>query len=173
MKIYLAGSVPKGDKEKETFFDWRKEYKKRLSSINDLEFIDPIDVSKYEWDPFLVFGGDCSYIKESDLVLVYAEEKIGTGTSQEMLVAKYFRKPVITVLPKDTHHRRSNINFEGRLLKDWIHPFIFSTSDLIVENVENAVPWIEEYMKDPISKKIKDMTTIDSAIEGFKKIRKG
>jgi len=172
MKVYLAGSVPKGEREKETFFDWRREYKKKLSSVEGLKFVNPTDVSKYEWNPFLVFGGDCHYIKNSDLLIVYAEDtkkKLGVGTSQELLLAKYFKKPVIVVLPKGTPHRRSNLVFEGEMVEDWIHPFIFSTSDLIVEKLEDAIPWIEEYIDDRDSKRVKDISFIEEGIEKFKK----
>jgi hypothetical protein len=173
MKVYLAGSVSKGDKDERKILNWRKDYKQKLSSIEELKFLDPSDITKFEGEPLLVFGGDCSYIKKSDLIIVFAGVKIGVGTAQEMLVAKYFRKPVITVLPKDTHHRRSYLNFEGRIVEDWIHPFIFSTSDLIVEKIEDAISWIEEYIKNPGSKKIKDISLIDNAIKEYKRIKKG
>lgn len=81
----------------------------------------------------------------------------------EMVAAKYFKKPVITVLPKDTHHRRSNLVFHGKLVEDWIHPFIWSFSDFIVESIEE----VEEIKdKDKLSKaEIKDISVIDQAID--------
>lgn len=167
MKVYLAGSVAKGDKDKRSVLNWRGNFKEKLSSIKKLEFLDPSDITKYEGSPFVVFGGDCSYIRKSDLVIVFAWNKIGAGTSQEMLVAKYFKKPVITVLPKNTHHRKSNVNFEGKTVEDWIHPFIFSSSDLIVEEIEDAIPWIEEYLQNPNSKEVKDIGVIDEGIRKF------
>lgn len=94
------------------------------------------------------------------MVIVNAEEKLGVGTAQELVIAKYFKKPVISVLPKDTHHRRSKVVFHGRLVEDWIHPFIFAFSDFIVESVDKI-----ETIKDKIcSSKIKDISVIDEAI---------
>lgn len=169
MKVYLAGSIPKGDKEKEKSTDWRKEFKEKLSAIEGVEFLDPRDMTEFTEKPHITFGGDCMLIKKSDLIVVFAGEKLGTGTSQEMLIAKYLKKPVITILPKDTHHRRSNIVFEGNLVKEWIHPFIFSTSDLIVERAEDAISWIKEYIINPNSKNIKDITIVDKSITNFEK----
>lgn len=172
MKVYLAGSVKKGDKDNRPILSWRETYKEKLKSLKGLEFLDPSFMSKYADNPLFVFGGDCSMIKNSDLVLVCGENKLGIGTSQEILVAKYFKKPVISIVPKKSHHRRYNLSFRGKIIKEWIHPFIFSSSDLIVENVDDAIPWIQEYIQNPNSKKIKNITVIDKGIENFENTKK-
>ena len=160
MKIYLAGSVPKGDEEAKKFDDWRSRYKQSLQKLFDADFIEPYHKDLDEGDYLAVVGQDCRHIKESALVIVNAEEKLGVGTAQELVIAKYFRKPVISVLPKDTHHRRSNVAFHGKKIKDWIHPFIYAFSDYIVESVHEV-----EKIKDEIfSSKIKDISVIDEAI---------
>ncbi len=169
MKVYLAGSVKKGDKDNRPILGWREKYKEKLNKVKGLKFLDPSSMSEHAGDPFFIFGGDCSMIKNSDLILVCAENKLGIGTSQEILVAKYFKKPTISVVPKQSHHKRYNISFDGKLIKEWIHPFIFSTSDLIVEKVEDAIPWIQEYMQNPNSKKIRGISIIDEGIENFEK----
>ncbi len=163
MKIYLAGGVPKGDEKAKTFDDWRNGYKKSLQKFLDGDFIEPYHKNLDEGDFLMVVGQDCKHIKESTIVIVNAEEKLGVGTAQELVIAKYFKKPVISVLPKDTHHRRTNIVFHGKLVEDWIHPFIFTFSDFIVENVDEI-----EKIKDKIfSSKIKDISMIDEAIKHF------
>lgn len=95
------------------------------------------------------------------MVVINAGEKIGAGTAMEMVAAKYFKKPVITVLPKNTHHRRSNVVFHGKSVEDWIHPFIWAFSDFIVESVEE-VKGIENKLR---TAEIKDISVIDQAIE--------
>lgn len=41
-EIYLAGSVPKGDKEQESFIDWRVKWSGiLLKFFNDAQIIDP------------------------------------------------------------------------------------------------------------------------------------
>jgi hypothetical protein len=106
-----------------------------------------------------VFGADCKHIKNCDLVVVNSEEKLGVGTAQEIVIAKYFKKPVITILPKGSHHRRQDILFRGQFIEDWIHPFLYAFSDLILENIGEF----------SISKldfgKVKDISVIDQSIK--------
>jgi hypothetical protein len=171
-KIFLAGSVPKGDSERKQWTDWKTDYKKILSQFDNLEFLDG-DTWKDDTKPFLLFGHAVNLIKTADIVIVNAEKKIGNGigvgTAQEIIVAKYFSRPVITVLPKNTHHRRSNIEFNGTMISDWISPFLLSTSDLVVETIDGSLRWIKEYIENPKSKKIKDINIIDDAIEAYLK----
>ena len=168
MKIYLAGSIPKGDEEAKKFDNWRDRYKKILQEFFDADFIDPYDRKLDEGDFLAVVGQDCKHIKDSSLVIVNAEEKLGVGTAQELVIAKYFSKPVISVLPKDTHHRRSDIIFNEKIVEDWIHPFIFAFSDFIVENINGV-----EAIKDKVfSSTVKDISVIDEAIRHINEISK-
>lgn len=169
MKIYLAGSVPKGDKEAENYTDWRKEYFKFISQqINDAKLLDANDFYKLEGDSNALFGADCLLIKESDLVIVNAEEKLGAGTSMELVIAKYFSKPVITILPNDSFHRRSSLTFEGREVKDWIHPFVDSFSDVIIGNISDIKIAIEKIK----NQKIKEISVIAESMEYAENILK-
>lgn len=169
MKIYLAGSVPKGDKETENDTNWRKGYFEVISQqINDAKLLDANDFFKLEGDSKALFGAECLHIKESDLVLVNAEEKLGAGTSMEFVIAKYFSKPVVTVLPKDSYHRRSNLTFEDREVKDWIHPFVDSFSDIIIENISEIDIAFEKIK----NKKIKGISVIEESMMYTKNILK-
>ena len=163
VKIYLAGSVPKGDKEAKDFFDWRSDYKKQIEKyINKVDFIDPYERGEFNESDFMaVFGADCYHIKNSDLIAVNAEDKLGVGTAQELVIAKYFKKPVITVLPKGTHHRRIDIMFRGQLIADWIHPFLFAFSDLILESISEFN--LTNVDLDKMS--VKDIKVIDRAVD--------
>lgn len=165
MKIYLAGSVPKGDEEQKTFYDWRSTYRRVLDDIFDAEYIDPYDRDIDESDFLLVVGKDCVDITESSFIVVNAEEKLGVGTAQELVIAKYLKKPVVTVLPKDSDHRRTNIMFNGQLIDDWIHPFIFTFSDFIIESIEKIAE-IKDALFDLGN--TKDIGVIDHAIARFK-----
>jgi len=161
MKIYLAGDVPKGKEEEEKFVDWRTKYMDVLNKSLDADYIDPYDRSLDESNFLAVFGTDCSHIKSCSLVIINAENKLGVGTAQEMVIAKYFKKPVITVLPKNSYHRRSNIVINGKKIKDWIHPFIFSFSDFIIQNIFE----IEKIKEKLQNSKIKDISIIDESIK--------
>src|SRR3989344_8937569 len=146
MKIYLAGSVPKGAEEEQEFVNWRLKYKQVLEKFLDAEFIMPDSGEMDESDFLLIVGKDSRSIKTSDLVIVNAEERLGAGTSLEMAIAKHFKKPVITVMPKNSHHRRPNVLFRGKyLVEAWMHPFVHTFSDFVVENVSEI-----ERIKDKI-----------------------
>ncbi|KKU56423.1 MAG: hypothetical protein UX78_C0009G0035 [Candidatus Amesbacteria bacterium GW2011_GWA2_47_11] len=158
----MAGKVPKGDKDTEGFINWRTKWSEVLLKVfEDAQIIDPYDPDLDEGDFLQVVGQDFGYIKRASLIVVNAEEKIGAGTAMEMVTAKYFKKPVITVIPKDTHHRRSNVVFHGKLVDDWIHPFIWHFSDIVVESVDE----IEDIKKKLESTEIKGISIIDEAIE--------
>jgi hypothetical protein len=168
MRIYLAGSVPKGDEEAKGFDNWRDRYKKVLQKFFDADFIEPYHRELDESDFLAVVGQDCRHIKDCALVVVNAEEKLGVGTAQELVIAKYFSKPVISVLPKNTHHRRSNVVFHGKTVEDWIHPFIFAFSDFIVENVNE----VEKVKEKVFSSAAKDISVIDEAIRHIDTVEK-
>lgn len=165
MIIYLAGSVPKGDKEQEAFHDWRKRYREVLNTYFLAEYIDPYDRNLDEADSLLVVGKDCTDIINSALVIVNAEDKLGAGTAQEMVIAKYLKKPIVTVLPKNSPHRRSNILFRGQMIEEWFHPFVFSFSDFVIEHI-GEIQAVKDILLDP-SFAAKDISLIDEAIRYF------
>lgn len=169
MIICLLGSIPKGDEERMAWKDWKVEYKEKLSVIPNIQFTDG-DEWKDETRPLELVGHDLNLIKTADVVIVNAETKLGAGTAQEMVVAKYFKRPVITVLPKDTHHRKSNVVFSGTKIDDWIHPFILTFSDAVLENVDKCAEWIQNFSKEP-GAKIKDIAVIDEAVTAYQKSR--
>ncbi len=166
LKVCLLGPIPKGDERRKSWKDWKITYQESLSKIGEVEFVDG-DAWKEEEKSFLVFGHDSYLIKSSDIIIVNAEAKLGAGAAQEMVIAKYFSKPVITVLPKDTHHRRSNVVFNSTNIPDWIHPFILAMSDTVVESIDEARQWVHEYKENPKSKIIKDISVIDQAINSY------
>src|SRR5579885_868015 len=104
MKIYLAGSIPKGNEEASNFKHWHEHYTNVLARIFNAETIKPKAGEVDERDHLLVLGKDSRSIKISDLVVMNAEGQLGAGTSMEMVIAKHFKKPVIVVLPKNTYH---------------------------------------------------------------------
>ena len=162
MKIYLAGSVPKGQAEEKDYVNWRLQYKEVLGKFLDAEFIFPMSGDMDESDFLLIVGKDSKSMQDSDLVIVNAEERLGAGTSMELVIAKHFGKPVITVMPKNSYHRRPNMTFQGKyFVEDWMHPFVHTFSDFVVEHVAEI-----EQIKDKIfSVPIKDMSIIGKAIE--------
>ena len=160
MKIYLAGSIPKSDEEAATQLNWREHYIEILKPLFGAEFIIPKVGEVDEADHLLVLGKDSRSIKISDLIIVNAEDRLGAGTAMELVIAKYFSKPVVTVLPKDTYHRRSNMVFNGESMEDWMHPFVAAFSDFVVEKIEDIVPLKNQIL----SVTPKSISVIDQAV---------
>lgn len=163
-RVYLAGRLNKDDLDGQPE-TWRQTFASAISRAGPFECVIPRPWLN-EHRPELVFGHDCYLIQTSDLLVVNAPEKLGVGTAQEMLVAKYFNKPVFAVLPPDSHHRRSNITIGGRLFNDWIHPFLLSTSDAIFDSLDDLcnclrtrpAPWVTP---------VKGIQIVDSSIAEY------
>lgn len=164
IKIYLAGKVAKGD-EIGSIENWRIRYQSALSKSLDecLVFLDPEDPDLDESNSLEVVGHDCSMIQDSDLIIVNAEKKLGVGTAQEMIVAKYYRKYVVSVIPDNSHYSRVNLNMYGSIIPKWIHPFMNVMSDKIVCNLaelRDSLPEISTCIREG---KAKDISVIDES----------
>jgi hypothetical protein len=167
MKIVLLGSLPKGDDTRKSWIDWKKEYIDSITKLlPDAEFIHGDSMSDSAGAEMVV-GHDLAQIKKADVCVVDARSKIGAGTAQEIVIAKQFKKPVIIVIPKDTHHRKSNIIFHGVEMKEWIHPFLKISTDYVADSIDDAARWIEGYVSSPSSYAIKDLSVFEKAIEIF------
>lgn len=173
IKIYLAGKVAKGD-EIGNVEDWRKRYADSLKeeSEEELFFLDPEDANLDESDSMEIVGHDCSQIKDCDLVIVNAEKKLGVGTAQEMIVAKYFNKYVVSLIPEDSHYCRKNLNMYGNIIEKWIHPFMNMLSDMIVSDLAQLQKAFPQIIKTIRSGKIKNISIIDEACEYYQAKRK-
>ncbi len=167
IKITILGKVPKGDDVRASFADWKEEYITKITRALPEANILHGDHIRDDAGPELVVGHDLWTVKNADIVIVDAREKIGAGTAQEMLMAKYFNRPLVSVIPRDTHHRRSNITFNGVLIKDWIHPFLDVCSDYVAESIDDAAAWAKRYTDDNTHQKIKDITVFTDAIDEF------
>ena len=166
--IYLAGKVPKGE-EVGSFRDWRKEFmkltelkRKDFPRISGIVYLDPNTflVSSLKAEDF--FGRDVHMVSMCSALVVDATAKLGAGTAQEMLIAKYYRKPVISVVPKNSHYWRKSYYVHNDII-EYRHPFIFSTSDIVVKDFGQAALWLLRYFSGKIKPKIKGIEMLDDA----------
>jgi hypothetical protein len=164
--VYLAGKIPKGD-EVEGFCDWREEFQRiineKISDFPGVSGIVCLNPNTFTVDQVDgtedFFGRDVHMVNISDALVVDAREKIGAGTAQEMLIAKYYGKPVVTVLPKNSHYWRETYVHGG--VVEYRHPFIFSTSDAVVGNFEDAVEWLFRFFFGETRISIKGISILD------------
>lgn len=165
--IYPAGGVQKG-KDDAGKVSWTEEdmevFRKKIGPV-DVHFIDPRFRNDSLDDSVAVFGRDLMAVRISDFVVVDARQKRGIGVGQEMLFAKMNKVPVITVAPKNGHYQKGNVNILGQDVKDFVHPFLFCTSDVIVENFEQAAEWIKGFLEKPGA--VKDISITEEAIKQY------
>ncbi len=167
MKIALLGKIPKGDKAREDFVEWYQEYADAISEMIPKAVFLHGDLIRDTEGSEKVVGNDLWIIKNADLVVVDARQKIGAGTAQEMVMAKYFKKPLVSVIPRDTHHRRSNVVFDGVNIEDWIHPFLDVSSDYVAESIDDAATWVKDFSSGKINQEVKDISVFEQAVKTF------
>lgn len=163
--IYLAGSIKKEHvKGNESYWS---ESDMECLQVNlptyAISFLNPSFRTDDLSDQYSVFGRDMLQVFCSDIVFVDAREKRGLGVGAEMMWAKVHRLPIITLAPKNSHYHKSNTTLLDVALKDWVHPFVESLSDAIVENLKEGAIWIERFISNS-SMPIKDIAYIESAM---------
>jgi hypothetical protein len=138
LKIYVAGKVSK-DSIFGTHY-WRDEFVKKLESLSGIKLIslDPAKKTANQNDYEEAFGADVFMISQSDVVVVYLSDDISVGGSQEILVAKYYKKPVIGLAPAGGKFNQKNKEIFGQKVKNYKHPFVYSTCDVVCEDIESV-----------------------------------
>ena len=164
--IYLSGSIKKGKEDFSDSIYWNDnevEFIKNNLYGCIVEVINPATANISRVNPLENFGGDLYLVKRSDFLIADLREKRGIGVGSEMTVAKYYRIPIISICPCETYYRRSKLeNVCGEDLYDWTHPFVLGLSDQIVDTLEQAVSWINEYLEHPFY--IKDLEEISKPL---------
>jgi hypothetical protein len=136
IKIYLSGRIPIGD-ELGVDSRWREKYIIQLKKlIPNSIFLDPSFRDIDERDSMAVFGHDLFLIKQADLVIVNAEFAVGLGTAQEMIIAKYFQKPIVSISPRGSYYSPSKTKINSRKISGWRHPFLNILSDRVIEDIK-------------------------------------
>ncbi|HIG96991.1 MAG TPA: hypothetical protein HA230_01455 [Candidatus Aenigmarchaeota archaeon] len=165
IKVYIAGKVSP-DSSMGTSF-WRDEFCKQLEEKSGFKIInlDPTTRKALPFDPQMVFGRDSFFIKNSDLVIVNLTDDISVGGSQEMLIAKYFKKPLLGIAKEGGKFVNNSFNDFGRIV-DFVHPFVLGTCDAIVGSEDEAAEWIKKNFEkiEP-----KGMSCVDDSIKYYMK----
>ncbi len=160
IKLYIAGKV-----SKESFFGthyWRDDFCKILEELSGYTFdlLDPTKVDIDQFSPEAVFKADCRMISEADLFIVYLSDDISVGGSQEILIAKYFKKPVIGLAPYGGKFNGGRKELFGKTIEDYKDPFVFSTCDYVCGTVDEVAATI----KQALTTVPKTFTIFDEAI---------
>ncbi len=171
LKVYVAGKV-----SKESVFGtefWRDDFCKELSEKTGFEIMN-LDPTKShenfdldENNSNFIFGRDCFMVKSADLVIVNLTDDISVGGSQEMLIAKYFKKPLLAIASKEGKFVKSEKRIYGKVYKDWVHPFVDVICDKIVHNIDEASEWIVEFFIKKGKGKVKDISLIEENMKYY------
>jgi len=165
IKVYVAGKVNPESSMGTSF--WRDEFCKRLEEKSGFKIInlDPTSRKHLPFDPQMVFGRDSFFIKNSDLVIANLTDDMSVGGSQEMLIAKYFNKPLLGLAREGGKFVNKNFNDFGRTVS-FVHPFVFVPCDAVVNDIDGAGEWIKNHFG---KEKAKNVSCIDDSIEYYKK----
>jgi len=161
IKVYVAGKVsPNSVFGKH---DWRDGFCEELSKKSGIKIIN-LDPTKGDIDQNnskLVVGRNNFLIKSADLVIVNLTDDISVGGSQEMLIAKYYKKPLVGLAQKGGKFNKSEKEMFGKVYKNYIDPYVNLCCDKVIESMSELANFIRN--QTPV-KKIKDLSFLDEAL---------
>jgi len=133
--MYVAGKI-----SKDSVFgthDWRDNFCAELEKLSGLAIqnLDPTKTNTDQADSLLVFGADCHLISQCDVLVVYLSDDISIGGSQEILIAKYYKIPVIGLARHGGKFNGADKEYFGKLVKNYKDPFVFTTCDVVCKTV--------------------------------------
>lgn len=163
MKLYIAGKV-----SKESVFGthhWRDNFVGELEKLSGLELshLDPLAYEPKRYDPQAVFDKDCWLIGQVDCVIVYLSDDISVGGSQEMLIAKYLKKPLIGLAPLGGKFNDPEKVFMGQMIKEYVDPFVYATCDVVCKDAAE----VARALKNVKNIQPKTISIIDKGIKSF------
>ncbi len=169
ISMYLAGSIKKGHENAHESF-WTDEDMRLLKEClpeYDVSFLNPAFRSDNLSDQRSVFGRDMTQVFCSDLVFVDARDRRGLGVGAEMMWAKINKIPIITLAPKDSHYNKSKTTLLDISVENWVHPFVESLSDAIVDNLVEGAGWVRKFV-DGSFVEIKDIAYVHSTMHHYR-----
>ena len=148
IRIYLSGSIQKGKADVVKKSVWTDSdiatLHEVLANAANISLLNPVSRSDDLSDHESVLGRDLLQVYISDLVLVDARDRKGIGIGAEMMFAKEYGIPVISVSPQNSQYRKERLEYIGQQIENWIHPFIGGLSDYVAESVYDAAVYIRE-----------------------------
>jgi hypothetical protein len=167
ISIYIAGSVRKDKNDENTVFasdDIKGEIYQALDGV-DVTIFDPNESKILGTKSRPRFGKDCLQVTSSNFIVVDLREKRGIGVGSEMMIARQRKIPVIAVCPPESHYKRHMVFHTGAVNQEWVHPFVESLSDVIVNNFKEAGEWIKKFIDNPIE--VRSDEVINESIKDY------
>ncbi len=175
LKLYIASKVSKtpdglaGPAEQ-----WRARLCAELAQRSSLTLVnlDPASVAdllpgdSHEANPLLAFGRDCYSISQADAVIAYLSDDISIGAAQEMLIAKYFSKPLLGFVPAGSRFIAAESKRMGKTFRNFVHPFVAVPCDALARTPAEAARWLRTIHAHP---RRKTLEIIPHAIDYYLK----
>jgi hypothetical protein len=171
VRIYLAGSVPKGASDRRGSDEFWSEEDERFIlegvEASQVKTLNPNASGISRADFYANFGCDLALVDSSDIVFVDGRAKRGIGVGAEMMFAAMRGIHVVAICPRETVYRRRIDDLFGEDLTEWIHPFVVGLADHVAGNVAEAVNWVNGWLHDGRPpKKPDDMSAAIEYYEG-------
>jgi hypothetical protein len=166
VKLYIAGKVSEdsvfGTRDWRDNFCHQLEEKAGLAIVNldPTKFADNIDLDQNFAK--LVVGRNNHLIKNADAVIVYLSDDISVGGSQEMLIAKYYKRPLIGFAPPGGKFNQSEKEMYGQKIKDYIDPYVRVSCDVVAGTIDELAKHLADLVTNPDGS-TKDLTILDEA----------
>lgn len=167
--IYLSGSIKKGHERSDESF-WTDEdiqFLRDQLAPNKVSFLNPAFRTDDLSDSRSVFGRDMLQVFCSTVVFVDARDRRGLGVGAEMMWAKLHKIPIVTWAPRNSHYKKDKAILLDVPVENFVHPFVESLSDAIVENLAEAAAWTKKYLEDE-SIEVRGFEHIAQAMEHYK-----
>lgn len=149
IKIFLSGSVKKGenDKRSDEFF-WSDEEELLLKNSVEgyVEILNPNTIKIPKYLSRERFVADMEMLLQSDVVVVDARTKKGLGIGAEMALAKQHEIPVFVLCPFGSEYR-GRMDMADGTKQEWTHPFVLGLSDKLFETIEDLAKEINAFRK--------------------------
>ncbi len=138
VKIYVAGKISKNSVFGTHY--WRDDFCSELEKLSGIKLknLDPTKSGTDPSDSMLVFGCDSYLISQSDVLIVYLSDDISIGGAQEILIAKYYKIPVIGLARHGGKFNGADKEYFGRVVKNYKDPFVFTTCDIVCKTIEEV-----------------------------------
>lgn len=165
MKIYIAGKI-----SKDSVFgahDWRDDFCRELERLAGFEIIN-LDPTKGGKDldqnnAKLIVGMNNSLIKKADVVIAYLSDDISVGGAQEMLIAKYYKRPLIGFAPRGGKFNCDEKELYGKVFKNYVDPYVRVSCDSVAATLEELADQLKKLPSEPA----KDITALDDATKYY------
>ncbi|MDO8428796.1 MAG: hypothetical protein Q7S92_06315 [Candidatus Diapherotrites archaeon] len=166
VKVYIAGKISPDSIFKTEH--WREQFCQQLELLSKTKIVNLYSAKTQpfgnlnESNPYFIVGLDTHLLKQADLVIVNLTDDISVGASQEMLIAKYFKKPLIGLAPKGGRFVKEQKQIWGNTYENWTHPFVALSCDLIVHNLDDLAEAVQKFARREILQvNIKTLSYLD------------